>query len=104
MEENTTRINCPKSLKSRHKASLYMYPHSLGGMWDCDEGHSGECEHPSTEIETVTYDRMGANGYYQDTEEIYICEDCKEAIEGRSPAQDKADAWAEREIMEACQE
>lgn len=98
----TKQITCPEHPKGDHTATLYQHGHRFSGIWECPvTGTSDSCEHENgTEIEEVVEDHMGFSGHYQTEHEIYVCVDCGEQVDG-DPAEDRAEAIADMQIMEA---
>lgn len=91
----------------RHKAVLFEHGEQYAGIWEClITGDSDEHEHSDYEIEDVEVpdshpDRT--DGY---TTQVYICggaEGCGVTIDAdvADPAEDRADALADMQIMEA---
>jgi hypothetical protein len=107
MEANTKLIQCPHKEHSKHKATLYIFPHKFAGMWDCRYGYSDTHEHLEYEIEDAVEDYYDPGDYYghgQREYQIYVCggdEGCGVAIEDADPAEDRAEALADMQIMEA---
>lgn len=97
----TKEINCPEHPEGDHKAVLYMFGHQYAGIWECPvTGSSDSCEHESTHIAIGTEDHLGFNGHYQTDHEYYECDACECTVDG-NPAEDRADAIADMQIMEA---
>lgn len=104
MEANTKLIQCPHKADSKHKATLYVFPHKLSGMWDCQYGYSDAHEHTDYEIEEIEHLSPNPDSSYYWTERIYVCggvEGCGETIEDANPDEDRAEAIADMQIMEA---
>lgn len=98
----TKDITCPEHPQARHTAVLYQHGHRYAGIWECPlTGASDSCEHPNgSEIEVATSDHLGFGGHYQTEHEIYVCVDCGTQTDG-DPAEDRAEAIADMQIMEA---
>lgn len=101
-EYNTKQIDCPEHPQGGHTATLYQHGHKYAGIWECPvTGSSDSCEHPNgSEIETVEVDDSHPDRNDGYSYEIYVCVDCQETMDG-SPAEDRAEAIAEQQIMEA---
>ena len=84
-------------------AVLFCYPSQYAGIWECDNpecGASDTHEHDDVQSVTVECDTM-RNGEHDTYEtEIYECQTCGIQVEG-DPAEDRADAIADSQIMEA---
>ena len=103
-EQYTKQIQCPHLKDSKHNATLYCHPHKFAGIWECPYGYSDSHEHDNYEIEDTVIDGFDPTtlyGHTQTEEQIYVCGDCGEAIEGESPAQDRYEAMVDMQIMEA---
>lgn len=101
-ERNTKQIPCPEHAQATHTATLYQNGHRYAGIWECPvSGASDSCEHSNgSKIETVEVDDSHpdrSDGY---SFEIYVCVDCGEKTDG-DPAEDRAEAIADMQIMEA---
>ena len=97
----TKQIPCPEHAQSSHTATLYQNGHRYAGIWECPvSGASDSHEHVDSEIETVEVDDSHpdrSDGY---SYEIYVCVDCGVQMDG-DPAEDRAEAIADMQIMEA---
>jgi len=78
------------------KIKVVEYPSCT---WEMD-GDAFYCTHDEVEVVTYTNDHMGFQGHYQTEEDGYACAGCEEPLEG-SPAEDRADALAEMQLMDA---
>lgn len=88
-------------------AILYVTPHQYAGIWECQSetcGASDNHDHsPHLEIETVEVDDSHpdrSDGYsYQ----VYVCsiDGVQIPLDEASPAEDRADAIADSQIMQA---
>lgn len=98
----TKQIQCPEHAQASHTATLYQQGNRYAGIWECPvTGTSDSCEHENgSEVESVTEDHLGINGHYQTEHEIYVCVDCGTETDG-CPAEDRAEAIADMQIMEA---
>lgn len=98
----TKQISCPEHAQSDHTATLYQNGHRFAGIWECPvTGASDSCEHENgTEIETVEVDDSHPDRHDGYSYEIYVCVDCGMQADG-DPAEDRADAIADMQIMEA---
>lgn len=89
----------------RHQAILWEEGEQWPGIWEClITGWSDACEHENgydTETFTTMYMRNGEADDY-DTEG-YVCVDCRVAIDPdvANPEEDRAEALADMQIMEA---
>lgn len=101
-EQYTKQIPCPEHAQGGHTATLYLFGHKYAGLWECPvSGASEACEHVSTHIETVevtNFPTPDIDASY-DTE-VYVCDLCGCTVDG-NPAEDRADAQADAEIMNA---
>lgn len=101
----TKQIDCPEH-PGQHKADLFCQGHRYAGTWECPEGFSDTHEHSDYEIEDVEVDDSHpdrSDGY---TYQTYVCggtDGCGVAIDldVANPAEDAADAEADRQIDEA---
>ena len=98
----TKQIQCPEHAQGSHTAVLYQHGHRFAGIWECPvTGASDSCEHPNgSEVESVEVDDSHpdrSDGY---SYEIYVCVDCGTETDG-NPAEDRAEAIADMQIMEA---
>lgn len=98
----TKKIDCYFHASEKHQATLYQHGHRFAGVVECDKTlESDSCEHPNgSEVETVEVDDSHpdrSDGY---SYEIYVCVDCGEQTDG-CPAEDRAEAIADMQIMEA---
>jgi hypothetical protein len=75
---DTKQIDCPDHKGAKlHTATLYCYPHTLAGIWECNkQGTSGNHRHINYGIETAVSDHMGIDGHYQTETQVYACDDC----------------------------
>ena len=98
----TKDITCPEHPESRHTAVLYQNGHRFAGIWECPlTGASDSCEHPNgSEIEMVEVDDSHPDRHDGYSYEIYVCVDCGMQTDG-DPAEDRAEAIADMQIMEA---
>lgn len=78
------------------KINVYEYPNCTWFM----DGDSFFCSHDEVEIVDYVEDHLGFQGHYQTESQGYACAECEEPLEG-SPDEDRADALAEMQLMEA---
>lgn len=100
-DSRTKQIPCPEH-GGKHEATLYCYPHILAGIWECGE-LSDTHEHSDYEVETVENWPTGPLDHVYESE-IYVCGGkygCGVTIEDADPAEDRADAIADMQIMQA---
>lgn len=99
---DTKKIKCPEC--GDNNATLYLYPSKFAGIWECEKCEcSDSCEHQSTRIEEATEDYYDPGNFYghgQRTSEVYVCNDCECTVDG-DPAEDRAEALADMQLMEA---
>jgi len=97
----TKVIDCPEH-PGQHKATLFCVGHRYAGIWECQlTGSSDSHEHSDYQTETVEVDDSHpdrSDGY---TTQVYVCGGCGVTIEDADPAQDAAEAEADRQIDEA---
>lgn len=94
-----TEIDCPAHT-GKHTAVLYQHGHRFAGIWECPKtGETDSCEHESTHIE-ITEDWPSSPVSTPHEYEIYVCDACECVADG-DPAEDRADALADMQIMEA---
>lgn len=96
----TKQIDCPEH-PGKHQAILFQHPHRCSGMWECPTGISDAHEHENYEIEEIEHMSPNPDSSYYWTERIYVCADCGEMIEDANPDEDRAEAIADAQIMEA---
>lgn len=80
---------------------LYCHPHKFAGIWECinpECGASDTHEHENIEIETTEDWPTSPNDEPREYD-IYVCADCGVQVDG-DPAEDRADAIADSQIME----
>lgn len=99
-----TAIKCPDC---GQLAILYRYPHQYAGIWECQNeacGASDTHDHtPHLEIETIEVDDSHpdrSDGY---TYQAYVCtlDGVQIPLDEASPAEDRAEAIADSQIMQA---
>lgn len=99
------QIDCPEH-PSEHEATLYCHPHKYAGIWECDEtgeGISDTHEHDDYQIEEAEHPSSNPDSSYYWTEKYYVCGGCGVAIDRdvADPEEDRLDALAEAQLMEA---
>jgi len=101
-EANTKQINCPEHPQASHTATLYTKGHEYAGIWECPvTGASDSHEHTNTHVETVQVDYFPTPDVDASYDvEVYVCDDCECETDG-SPAEDRAEAIAEMQVMDA---
>lgn len=97
----TKQIQCPEHPQDSHKAVLYTFGHQYAGIWECPvTGASDSCKHESTHVETTQVDYFPTPDIDASYEvEFYQCDDCECEADG-NPAEDRAEAIADQQLME----
>lgn len=94
-------IDCPEC-EEFEGAYLWQEGSSYAGVWECDT--CGACdfhEHSDYRVETITVDCMRGSEPDQYEIQVYVCGGCGVTIEGEYPEEDRAEALADMQIMEA---
>ena len=101
-EANTKQIKCPEHPQESHTAVLYTFGHQYAGIWECPvTGSSDSCEHEATHIETTQVDFFPTPDVDASYDvEFYQCDACECEVDG-NPAEDRAEALADSQLMEA---
>lgn len=105
---DTKKILCPEH--PSHQATLYLWPHELAGVWECEFGgeiYSDVCEHDPEfyELEDAVndyYDPTDHYGHGQYEYQVYVCGVCGCTIDldVADPLEDAFDARTDAEIDE----
>lgn len=101
-DDNYSKLICCPLHPKAHWAILYEWGHQHGGYYECPRGDFEEHEHDDYQIETFEVDDSHpdrSDGY---SYEGYVCGICGTPIDldVASPAQDRAEAEADRQIDE----
>lgn len=92
-----------KCTECGHLAVLYTYPHQYAGIWECQNEACGASDthgHDDIQIVDVEQDTMRNGEHDTYTTQIYECQTCGIQTDG-DPAEDRADAIADLQIMQA---